>query len=136
MKEKSTKRKRILRAVLSAVLLLAAGICFAAVAWLSRLLPSQYAAERWQGDGEIAFGQASCFLTADEKLDLNQIYQFRYAILDQLAEAGFEADTDTLLFRDAWCATGKVNISGEHGHGVASVIAVGGNYFEFHPCIP
>ena len=133
MKDKTKKSRRILRLVLCAVLLITAGICFAVTAHLARLLPSQQAAERWQGDGETQYGQVSCFLPVDERIDLKQIYQFRYAVLDRLREAGFEADTDTLLFRDAWCTTGKVNISGEHGHGVASVIAVGGNFFDFHP---
>lgn len=130
---KASKKKRIAYAILCGALVLASAACFVGVAWLSRLLPSQQAAERWQGEGEAAYAQVSCFLAADERISLNEIYKFRYAILDKLHDAGYAADTDTRLFRDAWCATGKVQVSSGLGHGEASVHAVGGHYFEFHP---
>ena len=128
-----SKRGRIALAILCALLILASAACFCTAASFSRLLPSQYAAERWAGDGEMSFRQVSCYLTVDEPVSLNQIYAFRYAILDQLHDAGMEADTDTLLFRDAWCAMGKLNVSSELGHGDVSVLAVGGDFFLFHP---
>jgi hypothetical protein len=130
--KKLTKKKRILL-ILCAALLLASAVCFLVEGKLTRLLPSQYAAERWKGEGEEDFAQVTCFLTVDEPIDLNEIYRFRYAILDQLHGAGYEADTDTLLFRDAWSLTGRAKVSSELGHGEASVTAVGGNYFDFHP---
>ncbi len=131
--KKLSKKKRILLAALCGLLILASLVCFGLTAYLSRLLPSQYEAERWQGEGETAFAQVSCFLPVDSKIDLNKIYQFRYAILDKLHEAGFEADTDTLLFRDAWSTTDKVSVSSALGKGEASAVAVGGHFFDFHP---
>ena len=130
---KLSKRKRIAWAILCGILALAGAACFFGTASLSRLLPSQYAAERWAGEGEMNYRQVSCYLPVDETLDLNQIYAFRYAILDKLGEAGLEADTDTRLFRDAWCATGKLNASSDLGRGEVSVTAVGGDFFLFHP---
>lgn len=131
--EKKKKSRRIALAILCAVLILAAAACFLGARSLAGLLPDQYAAERWAGEGEDAFRQISCYLTVDEPVDLNQIYAFRYAILDKLHEAGLEADTHTRLFRDAWSATGKMEASSELGHGQVSVIAVGGDFFLFHP---
>lgn len=128
-----SKKRRLALLILCAILLLGASFCFLKTRSLSRLLPSQYAAERWQGEGETKFSQISCFLPPDEAVDLNKIYGFRYALLDKLHEAGFEADTDTRLFRDAWSVAGKENVTSELGKGEASVLAVGGNYFDFHP---
>lgn len=128
-----SKKKRIALAILCGVLVLISLACFVSMGILARLLPSQREAERWQGEGDTAFGQVSCFLPVDSRIDLNQIYQFRYAILDRLREAGFEADTKTLLFRDAWSTGGKVTVSSALGHGEASAIAVGGHFFDFHP---
>ena len=130
---KKLTKKRIVFLILCACLVLASAACFLAEGRLTRLLSSQQAAERWQGEGEQSFTQLSCYLAVDEPIQLNEIYAFRYAILDQLHGAGYEADTDTRLFRDAWCTTGKVKVASELGHGEASAIAVGGNFFDFHP---
>lgn len=130
---KLTKRQGIVLWILCGLLVLAACACFFARASLARLLPSQYAAERWAGEGDTAFRQVSCFLPVDESLSLNQIHGFRYAILDQLHAAAIEADTDTRLFRDAWSAAGKLSASSDLGKGEVSVIAVGGDFFLFHP---
>ena len=130
---KLTKRQGIVLWILCGLLALAACACFFARASLARRLPSQYAAERWAGEGDTSFRQVSCFLPVDESLSLNQIHGFRYAILDQLHAAAIEADTDTRLFRDAWSATGKLSASSDLGKGEVSVIAVGGDFFLFHP---
>ena len=119
--------------ILCGVLVLLASACLLRTASLARLLPSQYAAERWAGEGENAFRQVSCYLPVDESLKLSQIHAFRYTILDKLHEAALEADTDTLLFRDAWSTTGKLSASSDLGRGDVSVIAVGGDFFLFHP---
>ncbi len=128
-----SKKKRIVISILCGILVLASLSCFIAVGVLARLLPSQYEAERWQGDGDQAFGQVTCFLPVDSRIDLNEIYRFRYAVLDQLHEAGYEADTKTLLFRDAWSVSWKVKTSSAFGRGDATAIAVGGHFFDFHP---
>lgn len=128
-----SKRKRIVLWILGGLLALASCASFLCASSMARLLPSQYAAERWAGDGETTFRQISCFLPADGSLSRSQIHAFRYAILDKLHEAAIDADTDTRLFRDAWSLSGKLNASSDLGKGEVSVIAVGGDYFLFHP---
>ena len=130
---KLTKRQGLVLWILCGLLVLASCAFFFARSSLAKLLPSQYAAERWAGEGDTVFRQVSCFLPVDECLSLNQIHGFRYAILDQLHAAAIEADTDTRLFRDAWSATGKLNASSDLGKGEVNVIAVGGDFFLFHP---
>lgn len=131
--KKISKRKRIVLWILCVLLTLLSCVSFLCASHVAGLLPSQYAAERWAGEGETAFRQVSCFLPVDGSLSRSQIHAFRYAILDKLHEAAIEADTDTRLFRDAWSLTGKLNASSEHGKGEVSVIAVGGDFFLFHP---
>lgn len=133
MKKTRTKRRGLFWQILCALLSVVALVCFLGVAAIGRLLPPQQAAKRWQGQGDTAYGQVTCLLPVDEKIALNDIYKFRYAILDQLRADGFEADTDTRLFRDAWSTGGKLRVSSALGHGDVSVTAVGGHFFDFHP---
>ena len=131
--KQGNKKNRIVLAILCGLLALACVCCACGAAALGRLLPSQFAAERWAGDSDQNYRQLSCFLSVDEPVTLNQIYAFRYAILDKLHEAGMDADTDTRLFRDAWSCSGKVYAATDLGHGEISAIAVGGDFFHFHP---
>ena len=127
------RRKGIALLILCAVLALAAAACFGAAAWLGSRLTSQNAAKSWQGESETSFSQLSCFVPVDEKLTLNQIYQFRTDTQKKLHEAALDVDTDEQLFVDAWSCTGKALTSTDLGKGEASVIAVGGDFFRFHP---
>lgn len=126
-----TKRKNRIILILDVILLLAMCACFLGISRLSSLLLSQQEAQRWQGDNELAFSQVSCFLPVDSKLVQNEVYSFRSSMMDAFHAASLESDN--LLFTDCWCAFGKAAVSGVHGSGTASVTAVGGKYFDFHP---
>ncbi len=116
----------------AACLLLAVG-CFGARQWLSTLLASQKEAERWQGEGELAFSQVSCFLPANKPIGLSDVSAFRSAMMTKLKDASLDVTGEQQLMLDAWSTTTKLYTDGQHGRGEASVIAVGGNYFDFHP---
>lgn len=119
-----------LAALLLALLCL---VCLLVYGHLAQLLDSQRQAERWQGESDTEFRQLSCYMSVDEKLSLEQIYTFRKAMMDKFHEAALDLEGDAQLFCDAWCSFGTVNVSSSQGKGEASVIAVGGNYFDFHP---
>lgn len=127
-----SRGKRIWFAV-CALLLIAALGCGAALRVLSSRLLSQREAERWQGDNAQDYRQISCFLPSPSTIDVSDVYTFRYAILDDLTAAGYEWNGDVLPFIDAWSLGGKMKISGEKGSTDAPVLAVGGQFFEFHP---
>lgn len=129
----SNKKKRTVFLIVNAALLLIAAASFLVMAHLAKLLPSQRAAERWQGESDMEFAQISCYIPVDEKVTLSQIYAFRYAMLDKFHEAALDIDNDESLFVDAWCTTAKVNASTSIGRGEAKAIAVGGEFFHFHP---
>ena len=69
----------------------------------------------------------------DEKITLEQIYQFRLAAMGKLQEASLDLDGGQQFYLDAWCTTGKVNAVTALGKGEAYAIAVGGDFFQFHP---
>ena len=131
--KKNQKRQRLILLLVCGGMLLFSALCFGAWRWLANLLPSQQEAKRWQGDGEMAYSQISCFLPADEKIGLKEVAGFRSDVMKKLKEASLDVTGDQQLMLDAWSTSTKLYTSGDHGRGEAAVIAVGGNYFDFHP---
>lgn len=121
------------RLIIISLLLLAAAACLITELRLSSSLLSQQAAARWQGQSESAFAQVSCFLAPDEGLTLDGIYEFRSKLQSKFTEASLTAPEHGSLYCDAWSSTDTLSISGERGQATASVIAVGGDFFLFHP---
>ena len=108
-------------------------LCFLAWFFTGKTLESQKAAERWGGDSELAFRQFTVFLPESGRIGQEDIYRFRGTLETRLADASLETPERGSLYCDAWSASGKLTVSGENGTGEASVIAVGGQYFHFHP---
>ena len=133
MKKKHFSKKRVFIAVICLVLTLISIASFTAMAVISNILPSQKQARRWAGDSEEKFSQLSCYLPADEKIKLSDVYAIRNSAMTKLHEASVDADNENTLFVDAWSTNGKANVSSSLGKGSVSVIAVGGSYFDFHP---
>ena len=132
MKAKARK-KRIILLALDTVLVLLALVCLLTIRVLSANMEVQKAAERWQGESSTEFHQVSCYLPVDEKQSLNDMYAFRFKLLDALHKAALDIDTDETLFVDAWSTVDKLTVSSSRATGEASVIAVGGEFFQFHP---
>ena len=137
MNQKNREKKNFLQryALLIGVVsvLFVAMLLFGAWQWLAHLLPSQKAAQRWQGDGDLAFSQITCFLPADQQIGLKEISDFRNAAMKKLEEASLDVRGSAQYMLDGWSTGAKVYTDGEHGRGEATVIAVGGDYFDFHP---
>lgn len=130
------KRKKDWRRILLPVcigMLLAAVACFGTWKWLSNLLDSQHEAERWQGDGDLAYSQISCFLPSDEMIELANVADFRSKAMKAMEEASLDVKGSRQMMIDAWSTTTRLYTSGQHGRGEVNVIAVGGSYFDFHP---
>lgn len=127
------KLKRLALPIAAAILALLCLSCLLVYSHLANMLDSQHQAERWQGEGELKFSQLSCFMSVDQKLTLEQVYTFRNAMMTKFHEAALDIDNDSQLLCDAWSTTGKVYVSSDQGKGDVSVIAVGGNFFDFHP---
>ncbi len=115
------------------VLLLIVGACLLRLYMLGTSLPSQQAAERWQGGSEQHFSQISCFLPGDGPVGKKEIYEFRTAMMEEFHTAALDAEGTEGLWKDAWSGTGKVTVSSARASGEAACIAVGGDFFAFHP---
>ena len=123
--------KRVL--IVNAALLVLALSCLLASLSLSGTLESQKAAERWAGESGEDFAQLSCFMSGSDSLELSQIYSFRQALENRLTEESLELPEGGRPYTDAWSAMRGANVSGEHGNATATAIAVGGDFFFFHP---
>lgn len=127
------KKITLIILIVNAALAAMSAICFAICFLLPGRLQSQFAAERWTGESELRFAQISCFMSESDSLDVNGIYDFRRKLDTKLTEASIEAPENGSLYNDAWSTFGKLSVYGEHGDAECSVIAVGGDYFFFHP---
>lgn len=132
-KKNSKKKKRILIGIISGLLALMSIASFIAMGIIGNLLETQKEAERWRGDSDMKFSQLSCYLPADKKIQLSQVYEFRTAMMTKFHEAALDVDNENTLFVDAWSTDGKVNVSSSLGKGEVRATAVGGNFFDFHP---
>lgn len=126
-------KKRILLSALNVLAVILALACALAALHLTGILDAQKAAERWRGENELKFSQVSCYLPVDGKLELGQIYEFRQKMTESFHAAALDIDNDSKLFVDAWSTTGKLSAISALGKGEVSVIAVGGQFFNFHP---
>ena len=131
--QKRRKQKEKLLLIICASMVMAAVICFGVWQYLAHLLVSQQAAQRWQGEGDMEFRQVTCFLPSDQKIELKDVRTFRNAAIKKMQDAALDVQGNSHLMLDAWSTDAKLYTSGEHGRGQASVIAVGGDYFDFHP---
>lgn len=94
---------------------------------------SQQAAERFRGPSETRFVQVSAFFPVDKGTGREAIYNFRNSIDAPLSEIGVEAPQGGSLWTDAYCATGQIAVEGPKGSATAQTVAVGGDWFAFHP---
>ena len=127
------KKKRRALWITAGVLALLSLVFFLLASLLCGRLSSQQAAQRWQGESDLRFSQVSCFLPVDEKLQPKQILAFREEVHKALHAASVDVEYSGQLQVDAWSTHGKVHVSTDLGSGEASVIAVGGDFFQFHP---
>lgn len=111
-------------------LLLIAVISFFLLQSFSSKLVSQSVAERWRGTSEQPFFQTSCFFPPRAEPSMEGILTFREEVRSSLKENGLEGG---YLIRDAWCSADTLSVEGPRGECETDVLAIGGNFFDFHP---
>ena len=128
-------RRRVCLAGLGVLgaLLLGCLLCVWRLHALSKLLPDQHAAERWQGESEMDFAQFSLFMARDQKLSRDDVYAFRSEMFKKLEEASLNPRTDSGLVHDAWSTSLTLRAANGQRSGSVEVIPVGGGFFDFHP---
>ena len=131
MNRTSVKKRKILLIIIIAALVIACAACVVSIHILSNRLNSQYTAQRWRGENELEFSQVSCFIPENAGGSVNNINTFRTEISKAIQNASLP--TDHKLFEDCWSCSGSALVVSDKANGTASVTAVGGQFFDFHP---
>ncbi|MBQ9979637.1 MAG: ABC transporter permease [Oscillospiraceae bacterium] len=118
--------------VLLALLVLAM-VCLGIFFRLGSRLESQQAAERFQGESQERFAQVSAYFPATGGVTEQDIWTFRQTVDQKLLDVSLEAEGSEALYADAYSAQGEIAVEGSRGRATAPVIAVGGDFFLFHP---
>jgi len=124
------KRKNL---IIASALLLAALVCLFAAARIARPMQSQYQAQRWAGESGERFAQYSVFLAPGESMGTAQVWELRHKLQEKLTAASTETPAGGRSFTDCWSASGGTKIRSDRGAFDAQVLAVGGDWFAFHP---
>lgn len=99
-----------------------------------RSLKDQHIAERWSEDGGV--GHISAFFSENAFVDTNVIKQFEYDLANLLANESITVPQDTpnaRLFMSCFSANGRLTLKSAQGSVNLNAVAVGGDFFEFHP---
>jgi len=120
--------------VVNVALLIALGAVWLSYASLSDKLESQQVAERF-GAGEKGFAQLSAYFPADNGITYNQVVTMRTAVEKYLEKQSVETlAEDAPLYLDGFSyRASELSITGVKGNTTANVIAIGGDFFSFHP---
>jgi len=98
-------------------------------------LRSQQAARAWAGQSGERFAQLSAFFPESFNFNEERIYQLRSDLDRALVSASMESTPGRILYTDAWSASTDVIVTSERERNPVNVkaIAVGGDFFLFHP---
>jgi len=132
---KSKMIKRIILIAVNALCLIGFFICIGVSSSIRVPLHSQQVAVVWRGQSGERFSQLSAFFPGNTTFDMDSVRQLRASIDQSLLAASFESSPDRNLYADAWSGTGTVSVLGPRARNpaTANAIAVGGDFFLFHP---
>ena len=134
--DRSKLIKLIIIIAVNALCLIAFFICLGISYSIRSPLRSQQAAKAWAGQSGERFAQLSVFFPEGSGMDMDGIRGLRHSLDQALLAASLESDENRTLYTDAWSAEVDVSILSERIRGnpsSAKAIAVGGEFFMFHP---
>lgn len=127
-----SRKKLITQIILNAALLIISAACLIAVSRISSNYKDQREYERWRGDNELEFSQIEFFIPSSDEFSTASINAFRNDIVKGLIDSSIENADKVKLFVDCWSLKGSCTISSDKAYTKAPVIAVGGEFFDFH----
>ena len=118
------------------VLLLLIGIFALVLNGAKKNLREQTVAKRWSKEGDYA--QNSIFFSKSAQIGFENIRQLRYEIEKSYREksvvATFEGEEGQAPnLKDCYSSFSSISLSTDYGNGSFTAIAVGGDFFYFHP---
>ncbi len=111
------------------------GVLTAVSSHIAGLHEVQYAAERWEADGDLRYTQMSVFYAQDTAIMEDSLQYIRETVDAAMRSASLDAASEgARLWYDAYSTpAGRVTVSGTKRFEVqANVMAVGGSYFTLH----
>lgn len=101
---------------------------------LAGTLQSQLAAERYRGENEQRYAQASAFFPVGAEPGRSEINSFRQGMDGKLLDVSMEAaEGAPALWFDAYSGTGELTVKGVKASATVPATGVGGEWFRFHP---
>jgi len=127
--------KTIIIISINVLCLVAFFVCLSVSETLRTSLRSQQAAQTWAGQSGERFAQLSAFFPESFNFNEESIYNMHLALDQDLRAASLESTPGRRLYTDAWSATTEVTVTSEFESNpvTAKAIAVGGDFFLFHP---
>ena len=127
-----TKRQKTFGTVNLALVALTALAAWG-LSFVCNTLATQKAADAWRGESEMRFAQVSVFQPTEGALRLEDVETFRQTLDGAMTEASLVAEENGRLFADAFSYSTRLSVSSEKTSVETVAIAVGGDYFLFHP---
>ena len=120
--------------ILNTVLVIAAIASAVGLSMVSNTLESVRRADAFRGESDMRFAQVACFFPVGKGKEESDILSFRQTLDTKLMEQSLEAPENGSLYIDAYSTTAAVTVSnGGSGSAQAEAVAVGGEFFYFHP---
>lgn len=120
-------------AITAAVLILIAAACSIGAYHDAHMLPGQYTWLSWKGESENDFSQVSVFIPESRGTGLSDINAFRSKMVKALEDASVVSEDGSQLFTDCYSTSGTATATTGRASNNVPVLAVGGNFFDFHP---
>jgi len=126
--------KKVILIFVNALLVFALIACLVFSYSVRNALRSQQAAPAWAGQSGERFAQISVFFPETSSFSENNVLAFRHSLNNALVQASLDTTQERKLYTDAWSASYQVSLIDSRGNLVsANAIAVGGDFFMFHP---
>ena len=119
--------------ILNVVLVAAAAASLIGLGAVSRALGSVRASETFRGESDMRFAQIACFFPVGMGKEESDILAFRETLDAKLLEQSLEAPENGSLYLDAYSASAAVTAASDSGSAQVEAVAVGGEFFYFHP---
>ena len=123
--------------ILNTVLVAATIASAVGLSVVSNTLGSVRRTDAFRGESDMRFAQIACFLPVGKGKEESDILSFRQTLDTKLMEQSLEAPENGSLYIDAYSTSATVTVSsdssGSGGSAQVEAVAVGGEFFYFHP---
>lgn len=120
--------------ILNVTLIAATIASLAGLQVVCNTLESVRGAETFRGDSDMRFAQIACFMPVGKGKGESDILAFHQTLDTKLTEQSLEAPENGSLYIDAYSTSATVTVNSDNSKNVqVEAIAVGGEFFYFHP---